>query len=67
MFDVVCVLVIKYQVTVVTGDVWNAGTDASVFATLYGERGDTGVRLLNRNKDKKILKGEVRGKNIIVF
>ena len=49
----------KYFVTAVTGDLWNAGTDASVFVTLYGERGDTGVRLLNRNKEKKFLKGEV--------
>lgn len=50
---------IKYQVTITTGDLWNAGTDASVFVTLYGDRGDTGVRLLNRSKDKKFIKGEV--------
>ena len=33
-----------YEVTVHTGDLWNGGTEATVFITLYGERGDTGVR-----------------------
>ena len=33
-----------YEVTVYTGDLWNAGTQATVFVTLHGERGDTGVR-----------------------
>ena len=27
-----------------TGDLWNAGTEATVFVTLHGERGDAGVR-----------------------
>ena len=36
-------LVIRYRLTVVTGDYWNAGTNANVFVTLYGEHGDTGI------------------------
>ena len=35
---------VVYEVTVHTGDLWNAGTEATVFVTLHGERGDTGVR-----------------------
>jgi len=42
----VCVTVIKYQVDVYTGDVWGGGTDANIYITLYGDRGDTGVRQL---------------------
>lgn len=38
--------VIKYQVEVVTGDVWGGSTDANVYITIYGDRGDTGVRQL---------------------
>lgn len=30
---------INYEVTVVTGDVWAAGTNASVFLQIYGEEG----------------------------
>ena len=37
-----------------TGDKWGAGTDANVFLSLFGDRGDTGERKLlksqNRNK-----------------
>ncbi|XP_071154983.1 lipoxygenase homology domain-containing protein 1-like isoform X1 [Mytilus edulis] len=42
---------IRYEVTCVTGDLWNAGTDANVYITIYGDRGDTGVRQLY-SKDK---------------
>lgn len=43
-----------------TGDIWNAGTDANVYLTVYGERGDTGVRQLLRKDDlKKFQKGQV--------
>ncbi|XP_078590357.1 lipoxygenase homology domain-containing protein 1-like isoform X3 [Branchiostoma floridae x Branchiostoma japonicum] len=52
--------ILKYQCAVYTGDVWNAGTDANVYITVYGERGDTGPRLLHKGK-KAILfeKGQV--------
>ena len=43
--------VIRYEVTAITGDLWNAGTDANVYITIYGDRGDTGVRQLF-SKDK---------------
>lgn len=39
-------VVVVYDVTVLTGDLWNAGTSANVYMTIYGERGDTGVRQL---------------------
>ncbi|XP_071500737.1 lipoxygenase homology domain-containing protein 1-like [Diadema antillarum] len=47
--------VVKYQVSVHTGDKFGAGTDANVFCVLFGELGDTGERPLlksstNRNK-----------------
>lgn len=32
---------INYEVTVVTGDVWAAGTNANVFLQIYGEEGKT--------------------------
>ena len=31
---------------VITGDVWGGSTDANVYITIYGDRGDTGVRQL---------------------
>lgn len=38
-----------YEVDVLTGDLRGAGTDAHVFITIYGDRGNTGrVQLVNR-------------------
>ncbi|XP_060788698.1 lipoxygenase homology domain-containing protein 1 [Neoarius graeffei] len=47
-----------YEVSVRTGDMYGAGTDANVFMTIYGELGDTGEHKLsksetNRNKFKR--------------
>eukprot|EP00063_Salmo_salar_P008670 XP_013983505.1 PREDICTED: lipoxygenase homology domain-containing protein 1-like isoform X2 [Salmo salar] len=44
-----------YNVSVMTGDVYNAGTDANVFLTIYGDLGGTGEHKpskseTNRNK-----------------
>lgn len=39
---------VKYQVTVVTGDIKGCGTNANVFITIYGEYGDTGQRALTQ-------------------
>lgn len=39
-------LVVTYKVAVKTGDVRGAGTDANVFAQIFGENGDTGERKL---------------------
>lgn len=39
--------VYKYVVSVHIGDRWGAETFANVYLTLYGKRGDTGVRKLH--------------------
>nr|XP_020476822.1 lipoxygenase homology domain-containing protein 1-like isoform X2 [Monopterus albus] len=39
-----------YQVSVMTGDVYGAGTNANVFLTIYGNLGDTGERKLNKSE-----------------
>lgn len=50
-----------YEVHVLTGNVWGAGTDANVFLSIYGiERGDTGERQLKRsNNINKFERGQV--------
>ncbi|XP_075441794.1 lipoxygenase homology domain-containing protein 1 isoform X2 [Ascaphus truei] len=50
--------VVKYRVTVHTGNVSGSGTDANVFICLFGDLGDTGERFLidcknNMNKFEK--------------
>ena len=51
-----------------TGDLWNAGTEATVFVTLHGERGDTGVREFYHMEGKPNLqKGAVSIKRSFVF
>ncbi|XP_063779799.1 oxygen-regulated protein 1 [Pseudophryne corroboree] len=51
--------VTKYKLQVVTGDLWNAGTEANVYMSLYGEYGDTGSRqLLRSNKPTPFIKGQ---------
>ncbi|CAH2285234.1 oxygen-regulated 1 [Pelobates cultripes] len=51
--------VTMYEIRVVTGDLWNAGTDANIYISIHGERGDTGSRhLLMSNKPNKFLKGQ---------
>ncbi|XP_076613401.1 lipoxygenase homology domain-containing protein 1 [Chaetodon auriga] len=39
-----------YRVSVMTGDVYGAGTDANVFLTIYGDLGDTGERKLSKSE-----------------
>nr|XP_023838831.1 lipoxygenase homology domain-containing protein 1-like [Salvelinus alpinus] len=39
-----------YKVSVMTGDVYDAGTDANVFLTIYGDLGDTGERKLSKSE-----------------
>lgn len=49
-----------YKVHVVTGDLWNAGTEADVYIAINGEKGDTGCRQLHRSmKSQKHMKGQV--------
>ncbi|KAI5242601.1 Oxygen-Regulated Protein 1 [Manis pentadactyla] len=39
-----------YEVHVATGELWNAGTVANVYISVYGEKGDTGSRQLLQSK-----------------
>ncbi|XP_062291185.1 lipoxygenase homology domain-containing protein 1 [Scomber scombrus] len=42
-----------YTVSVMTGDVYGAGTDANVFLTIYGDMGDTGERKLSKSETNR--------------
>ncbi|KAG9270638.1 lipoxygenase homology domain-containing protein 1-like [Astyanax mexicanus] len=42
-----------YKVSVRTGDMHGAGTDANVFLTMYGDLGDTGERKLSKSETGK--------------
>ncbi|XP_073487711.1 oxygen-regulated protein 1 isoform X2 [Aquarana catesbeiana] len=51
--------VTKYKIQVITGDLWNAGTEANVYMSLNGQYGDTGSRhLIRSNKPIPFLKGQ---------
>ncbi|KAJ7338826.1 hypothetical protein JRQ81_012728, partial [Phrynocephalus forsythii] len=51
--------VAMYEVHVVTGDLWNAGTEANIYIVVYGEKGDTGSRQLLKSKNPRMfLKGQ---------
>lgn len=42
-----------------TGDLWNGGTQSNVYLTIYGDRGDSGVRQLYvSNKKDAFSKGQ---------
>lgn len=59
-----------YEVHVTTGDLWNAGTEADVYISIYGEKGDTGSRqLFGSQKPKKFVKGQVstRAFSVVFF
>uniref|UniRef100_A0A8C9YR90 Lipoxygenase homology PLAT domains 1 n=1 Tax=Sander lucioperca TaxID=283035 RepID=A0A8C9YR90_SANLU len=43
---------IIYEVTVVTGDVQNAGTDTLIFMSVFGANGSTEEMLLQKNEDR---------------
>ena len=40
-----------YEVEVETGEKWGSGTDARPFIVLQGGRGDSGRRILRKNKE----------------
>uniref|UniRef100_A0A672Z678 Lipoxygenase homology domains 1b n=1 Tax=Sphaeramia orbicularis TaxID=375764 RepID=A0A672Z678_9TELE len=42
-----------YKVSIRTGDMYGAGTDANVFLTIYGDLGDTGERKLAKSETNK--------------
>lgn len=56
-----CLSVARYRVTVCTGELEGAGTDANVYLCLFGDVGDTGERLLYncRNNTDLFEKGNV--------
>ena len=43
---------------VVTGDLYNAGSDCNAYITIYGERGDTGPRDLRHRDGGSFKKGQ---------
>ncbi|XP_076139289.1 lipoxygenase homology domain-containing protein 1-like [Alosa pseudoharengus] len=43
---------IIYEVTVVTGDVQNAGTDTQIYLTIFGANGSSDEKLLPKNEDR---------------
>nr|XP_055024965.1 lipoxygenase homology domain-containing protein 1 isoform X1 [Misgurnus anguillicaudatus] len=43
---------VVYEVTVVTGDIQNAGTDTNIFITVFGANGGTEEMLLSKNEDR---------------
>lgn len=57
-----CFTVQTYRVTVFTGDVPGAGTDANVFLIIYGDLGDTGERQLSKsmNNSNKFERAQVQ-------
>ncbi|XP_072808070.1 oxygen-regulated protein 1 isoform X3 [Vicugna pacos] len=49
-----------YEVRVATGALWNAGTAANVYISVWGEKGDTGSRQLFRSKSSfNFLRGQI--------
>ena len=53
-----------YVIEVYTGDKAGAGTDAHVFVTLYGKRGQAPkTQLISRCGDKSIKSNNLTGKN----
>ena len=54
---VACLPLITYSVQVVTGDIRGAGTDANVFITIEGDKGDTGKTALVGGKNSFERKG----------
>lgn len=41
-----------YEVTIVTGDVQNAGTDTLIYMSVFGANGSTEEMLLQKNEDR---------------
>lgn len=68
IFLLILLTVRKYKVHVFTGDVKNAGTDANVFLTLFGDLGDTGERPLTKSAlhSDKFERGNVSIESILL-
>ncbi|KAK2516978.1 Loxhd1 [Columba guinea] len=54
-----------YKISVFTGDIYGAGTDANVFLNIYGDLGDTGERKLSKSETNfnKFERGQIRHDN----
>jgi len=50
----------RYQLEVFTSDMRGAGTDADVFATIYGDQGNTGEHKLDTRGTNDFERGQVR-------
>uniref|UniRef100_A0AAY4CCY2 PLAT domain-containing protein n=1 Tax=Denticeps clupeoides TaxID=299321 RepID=A0AAY4CCY2_9TELE len=50
-FSCSCPTDVEYEITVITGTMSGAGTDASVYVNIYGENGDTGERALRKSNN----------------
>lgn len=63
MYLYVCLYAVHtYGISVFTGDVYGAGTDANVYLTMYGDLGDTGERKLSKSETNmnKFERGQVQ-------
>ena len=66
-FFLLLLSVTVYEVHVATGELWNAGTVANIYISVYGEKGDTGSRQLFRSKSTlNFLRGQVSNKKSFV-
>ena len=75
-FHVVALGTVKYEVTVFTGDVFGAGTNANVSLTIIGTHGDSGKRALTqkfrdlferKQKDVFVLEAVDLGRRAFVY
>ncbi len=48
----ILVVQVVYEVTVVTGDTQNAGTDTNIFITVFGANGSMEEMLLAKHEDR---------------
>lgn len=56
----IALAVVRYHVDVYTGQLKQAETESEVYLCLYGERGDSGLRLLHRsNMPVRFQRGQV--------
>jgi len=45
-----------YEVTILTGDVQNGGTDTQVYMTVFGRNGSTEEMFLKKNEDRWVFR-----------
>lgn len=64
-FSPIALSVVRYHVDVYTGQLKQAKTESEVSLCLYGERGDSGLRLLHRsNMPVRFQRGQVSFYNV---